>query len=511
VIVADGTYSGPGNRDIDFKGSAITIRSENGPGNCIIDCTGTEIEPHRGFYFHNGEEADSILEGFTITNGYGGLICEEYGCVSCGGGIYCHKSSPTIDNCTINSNAAGDHGGGMYNFDGSNPTLNNCTFSGNSADSFGGGMYNRLKSNPTLTNCTFSDNSATWGGGMANEDNSSPILTSCIFSDNSATVEGGGMSNVEKCSAVLTNCTFSGNWAGHCGGGLSNEHSSPRLSECNFSDNSADFFGGGMSYNSSGSVLSNCIFSCNRALFGGGMSDVIPIWGVDSLIQTNYKFSPSETDESRTANNTNSPNLINCTFNSNSANHGGAMSNLNLNSGPALSNCILWGDTPNEIYILGKAPIVTYCNVEGGFSGEGNIDSDPCFVDTDIGSADFHLRSQAGRWDPINQVWVRGLVTSPCIDAGDPDADRTAELWPHGKRINMGAFGGTPEASMSLLSIGNIADLNTSGLVDYADIIPLSDKWLCEQVLLSEDLDRNGFVNFTDFAIFAQNWLSIEQ
>ncbi len=37
VLVADGTWTGVGNRDIDFLGKAITVRSENGPDSCIID------------------------------------------------------------------------------------------------------------------------------------------------------------------------------------------------------------------------------------------------------------------------------------------------------------------------------------------------------------------------------------------------------------------------------------------------------------------------------------------
>ena len=71
VVVADGTYTGDGNRDIDFLGKAITVRSENGAEDCIIDCEGSSTEEHRGFYFHSGEDANSVLEGFTITNGYG--------------------------------------------------------------------------------------------------------------------------------------------------------------------------------------------------------------------------------------------------------------------------------------------------------------------------------------------------------------------------------------------------------------------------------------------------------
>ena len=83
----------------------------------------------------------------------------------------------------------------------------------------------------------------------------------------------------------------------------------------------------------------------------------------------------------------------------------------------------------------------------------------------------------------------------------------TEELWPHGKRINMGAYGGTSQASMSLSNAGNIADLNNDNRVNYTDLMMFARSWLCEKALLREDFDRNGFVNFTDFAIFANNWV----
>jgi hypothetical protein len=62
---------------------------------------------------------------------------------------------------------------------------------------------------------------------------------------------------------------------------------------------------------------------------------------------------------------------------------------------------------------------------------------------------DYHLKSQAGRWDPAGQSWVPDEVTSPCIDAGDPNSPAGAEPEPNGGRVNMGAYGGTGEASKS--------------------------------------------------------------
>jgi len=489
VIVADGTYTGPGNRDIDFKGQAITVRSENGPDNCIIDCQGDQNEPHRGFYFHNGEGTSSVLAGFTITNGYGGLVCKEYGCFSCGGGIYSHNSNPMIDNCIICGNSA-EEGGGMFNFENSGPTVSDCIFSGNSADFYGGGMHNR-RSSPTLTNCTFSGNSA--------------CINSILYPGG-----GGGMYNFD-CNPTLTNCTFSNNSTyDYNGGGMSNTFSSPTLTNCNFSGNSAHHFGGGMSNEGSSPTLTNCTFSSNSAAFGGGMSDVIAVLGVSSPALTNRKFSGIWAEDGWMNNNSGGPMLTNCTFNANTARlSGGGISSLGWGSTPTVSNCILWGDTPNELYVLegtGETPVVTYSDIEGGWSGDGNnnIDADPCFVDAANG--DYHLQSELGRWDPNQNQWVTDANTSRCIDAGDPNSDWTKELWPHGKCINIGAFGGTPQASMSLSEAGNVADLNNNGLVDYADLKLLADIWLCEDVLLSEDLDRNGIVDFKDFGIFAQEW-----
>ena len=70
VVVADGVYTGDGNRDMSFGGKAITVRSENGAGACIIDLQADENDPHRAFNFENDETAASVLEGFTIRSGF---------------------------------------------------------------------------------------------------------------------------------------------------------------------------------------------------------------------------------------------------------------------------------------------------------------------------------------------------------------------------------------------------------------------------------------------------------
>lgn len=104
VVVLDGTYSGQGNRDIDFNGLAITVKSENGPETCIIDCN----EQGCGFIFDSGEDSNSVLNGFMIINGSG---FNQNPWDSYGGGVYCESSAPAINHCIIKDNFA-TYGGG---------------------------------------------------------------------------------------------------------------------------------------------------------------------------------------------------------------------------------------------------------------------------------------------------------------------------------------------------------------------------------------------------------------
>jgi len=125
---------------------------------------------------------------------------------------------------------------------------------------------------------------------------------------------------------------------------------------------------------------------------------------------------------------------------------------------PIITNSIIYynGSDGNDVQIESDFATVTYSDVQGGWSpstgsgqaGEGNIDSDPLFAD--LINGDYHLKSQAGRWDTKSQSWVQDDVTSPCIDAGDPSFPVGDEPQPNGGCINMGAYGGIAEASKSV-------------------------------------------------------------
>jgi hypothetical protein len=112
-------------------------------------------------------------------------------------------------------------------------------------------------------------------------------------------------------------------------------------------------------------------------------------------------------------------------------------------SDPNISNIIFWNNTDSDLF----GCQVRYSRVDDADIGEGNIDGDPLFVDPENG--DYHLHSNRGRYWPEHNVWVLDRATSPCIDGGDPSFDPLNEPMPNGGRINMGAYGGTTQASMS--------------------------------------------------------------
>jgi hypothetical protein len=343
---------------------------------------------------------------------------------------------------------------------------------------FGGGMYLRF-GRPTVLNCTFSENCATSGGGVCCFEGPPPPTNSpCGCATANVIVEQIFYSDVyyDRChedqqmsyDAIYEDLKKSETEMS------AEADNKATFINCKFKRNSAGI-GSGMSNWSASPTMINCTFCGNEGDSGGGVKNIYC-----------------------------SPRFVNCTFCANSANgSGGGMFNDNY-SYPKVVNCILWGNKPNQIFEYHSFASITYSDIQGGWSGEGNIDADPCF--TDANNGDFHLKSQTGRWDTNSESWVKDFATSPCIDKGNPHSDYTSELWPHGGRINMGIFGGTPEASMSLSSTGNIADLNIDGWVDYKDMKLFTDKWSYKAVLLAEDLDRSGFVNFTDFATLSDNW-----
>ena len=391
VIVADGIYRGEGNRDIDFA-KPITLRSQNGPRNCIIDCRGTPGDKHRGFDLTG--DPNSILNGFTIINGH-----HDYG-----GAIYCHGfgSRPYVKNCIIKDNFAQNAGGGIYIYNYGCAILINCLFTGNKVSDRGGAMATTGRA--FTINCIFTRNYAGKYGGAVDDRSGYATLINCILAGNSAVLAGGAVYSNES-DTILNNCTLIGNSA-RLGGGI-------------YCDDDTEVF------------CNNCILWA--ATDSGGTGELAQIWAQDTI---------------------------------------------NLN------HCCIQGWTGHYEEVAGAGNIGNYpCFADPGHWDPNATPEDPnddFWVD-----GDYHLESQAGRYDPISQNWIIDDVTSPCIDSGHPMTPIGPEHFPNGAIVNIGAYGGTAEASKSYFGKTPCrtivaGDINGDCKIDFLDFNLMTMTWLLD-------------------------------
>ena len=436
----------------------------------LLDDPSRSDNVYHVIYHPPGTNLDNsaLLDGFTITAGNADPF--DSFPLGCGGGMYNYYSSPTVTNCIFTTNSSQWYGT-MANYWNSSPNVTNCLFSKNYRSGIGNNQ-----SNPAITNCNFISNYSYHGGGIYNYDRCDPIINNCNFITNSTVSRGGGMYNEAgnyypgySCNPIVTGCTFIANSAGEDGGGLYNDFSNPILYNCTFTANKAADSGGGLYNDYSSPTVANCILYNNSAANGNEIH--------------NYNHS--------------TPNFSYCDI----ANNGG--------SGAG------WDST------LGN-------------DGGGNIDVDPCFVDPGLWDdpcntpsdptddvwieGDYHLKSSGWRWDEIRQRWDYDNVTSRCIDAGNPGSpladelltipDDPTNLYGENIRINMGAYGGTSQASMPPYDWSLLADLTNDGTVNLSDFAGQTTYWLQSDDQQPPDLNRDGSVNITDLSLLLSDWLS---
>ncbi len=175
VLVAPGTYTGDGNRDISFFGKRITLRSSQGPLATTIDSEGSPTELHSGFRILHNERRETIVDGFTITGGYQFGDTGGFNGGGGGSGIFIQRSSPTIRNCVIRGNHAAafsggglqGNGAGIYVDEASFSLIENCIITDNHAERRGGGisivLLPYIEARVVIRNCLIARNQ---GGGL---------------------------------------------------------------------------------------------------------------------------------------------------------------------------------------------------------------------------------------------------------------------------------------------------------------------------------------------------------
>ena len=194
IALADGTFSGEGNRDLDYLGKALTIKGLAGdPQLAVIDCQGTAEEPHRAFLFHSGETVTSVLRDVTIT---GGEIAGD------GGAILC-QSSPLIENVVFFRNGA-DRGGAIF-ADHGDPRITGCTFTENRGDQRAGGV-GLLASEAEISDCLFTAQWGYMGSAVFLPDSSSVTLTGCTITGNNSSLDKDCLGVDGNSSLAIRNC-----------------------------------------------------------------------------------------------------------------------------------------------------------------------------------------------------------------------------------------------------------------------------------------------------------------
>ncbi|MCD4653711.1 right-handed parallel beta-helix repeat-containing protein [bacterium] len=365
VLVADGVYTGPGNRHLSFFGKNIVLISENGPNNCTIDVESLDC----GIRFVNSESRAAVFSGFKIVNGS-----------DLGGAIYVNSTSPTIENCIFENNTSPANGGAIYCTGIGTPLITDCQFLNNTSAYQGGGIFAGSGSVIEVRGCYFNSNSAIYGGGIYIYDCLSCEIVDSLFIYNESSSHGGALGLEDAMLIRVIECEIRSNISGHNGGGVFADSSEPRLYHCQIDSNESSSHGGGIYlFNSSYPFIDNCLIVNNTALYNGG--------GICCSISS---FSMGVS-----------------TVTGNDAGWGGnglfiTDSTLDV----TVRNSIFFDNNNNEITVESGDLNIAWCLVQGGWpDGTQIIDDDPEFVEGADG--DFYLNDRNA---------------SPCIDAGSVPA-----------------------------------------------------------------------------------------
>jgi len=458
IILMDGTYQGSLNRNISFSGKVITLISNDGPDNCIIDAE----DASRVFYIV-GEDPDLVIEGFTIT---GGIYTDLNG----GGGMFISNSNIMVKDCVFTGNT-GYHKGGGLAASACAPTIENCIFENNIGGQTSGGGHGgaiSIISSPApgamIKDCIIRNNVCSGvGGGVFNDNGQLTIIDSQIYgnrADNpTLACHGGGMYLEDGTQVDIINTDIVDNYARyHSGGVQASRNQVVNFTNVLFEHNTTNIGSGGAYFHSASlpsttlvvrSYFDNCTFVSNSAAGNGGSMQISSVYSGAAEV-----------------------NVTNSIFYDNTAGGNGPEINTDMR---IIFNYSYSNIDPADIVMSGQI------NDLGG-----NFTIDPLFAlegYDDLGTwvtGDYHLKSQIGRWDDVSKTWVTDAVDSPCIDMGDPNDAYDLEPGYNGHRRNVGRFGQTAQASQSPICINPTlsADLTGDCRVDIGDFAEFAAQWL---------------------------------
>jgi alpha-tubulin suppressor-like RCC1 family protein len=425
-----GTYY----ENVNFRDKSVTLRSAAPSDWDVVAETIVGAMYNSGYYdrfyaavdFNDG--SGSIVAGLTLTNGHkNGVMCE-------------YVNSATIINCSIQNN----DWNGIYS-DHSSVNITGCEIRANASDDDDYcGIYAEAGSDVNVAMCVIADNDA---NGISCYQSTATIIN-CTVEDNG----GYGIQAKSNCDLAIAQSLIKGN-------GKSGVYA---LTGCDFvldrsivCDNGWD--GVDLEYNNPETLTNNWIYNNGRAAY---------LDYQDGVWFKNYQTSV--------------PLVRNNTI------FGNPTYGINVFSeqtDPNILNCIIYGNGDGEL--KGRTLFdVTFSCIEDGYTGQGNISSDPCFMDADAN--DFHL-----------------AANSPCIDTGDPDLEPDAnetDIDGEERVINGRVDMGADEFYWSA------ADYSGDGIVNFVDYAMLTSYWEDSEIDYNDVFGR-GDGNSVSLDVFCDEWL----
>ncbi|KPA19323.1 hypothetical protein MHK_000442, partial [Candidatus Magnetomorum sp. HK-1] len=475
ILVQPGIYT----ENIDFKGKSISVGSlflVTGDTSYITQTIINGNQNGSVVSFTSEEDQQSVLNGFTLTNGSGSnqysstgfdggaIICKQSGPVltnliidynesDYGSGISCiQNANPILANVHMKNNHARKYGGGLFISDDSQPIIAKSMIFNNTANESGAGIYCANSVVLWLKNSEVHNNSAVIKGGGIYLDHSTGLFSHLTIANNQVNGEdgtGGGLYLVQKSDASFFNVNIANNTAVNKGAGVYCETSDPIITDSSITNNSAGRGGGFYCTSFSNPVLTGVDITNNSAISeingdGGGVIclNSAPVFNNVLIVRNVSNGFGAGIQASNNAN----PIINNATIANNTSTNGGAIFCGN-NSHVTLNNTIVWNNSPQNIYFadwnIENSISINYSDIQDGVEGiktndngtvqwnNGNLSIDPIFVNIDTNN--YHLQSD-----------------SSCINAGEPDAVFAKEPIYNGNRINLGRYGNTHEATSTI-------------------------------------------------------------
>lgn len=403
----------------------------------------------------SGTDSTATLSGFVITGGSADVPASLPILTNRGGGLVAVSGGLNIQSCRFTDNFA-FRGGAIYSQDMPQPTVSDCMFDNNEASNYGGAIRINGPAAMIIDDCLFEQNTAgntgnainTFSGDclisnsqfVANFGDGGAVLISdglassidhCMFASNEGVGAALTLSSTPDC--VVSDCTFMDNTSQGGAGGMQADE--PLLVDgCTFLRNSSELGAGGATARG---LVSNCAFIDNDGWFGGGLL------AIECNVSNSVFSGNSASNGGGIMTGTGNMVMSNCSF---SGNSGGGLRLSNSGAGGTVTvvNSILWGNSPAQIDMYGGGPpnppaslvstvVVSYSCVQNGWTGVGNISSDPLFIQPGCDNA-------------------RLGYGSPCINAGNNAAipsgivfDLDGQSRVQGGTVDIGAYEGGHE------------------------------------------------------------------